>query len=103
MTAANEPIPKICASCGKEYLAFRATGNTCSDKCSNRWYKQRKRLEKVAKAEEVIQEVKMERPVIELSYQAKDELEQIIDRKIREHNTALFEKIKYLIINTLDK
>lgn len=36
-------IKRICAWCGKEFIAYKTTTNCCSHKCGNALYKKRKR------------------------------------------------------------
>jgi excisionase family DNA binding protein len=45
--SSNIRINKICIQCGEEFEARKTTTRTCSDKCANRYYKARKRAEKI--------------------------------------------------------
>ena len=101
MTAAAEPIPKICKNCGKEYLAYRSTGITCSSRCSSQLYKKKQRIKKQIEGAEMVRSI-LGKHVYELSHEARDEITKIVDVKIIEHNSILFEKIKRLILTTIN-
>jgi hypothetical protein len=43
-------IVKVCKSCGREFVARTTVTDCCSDPCAKRYYKEKKRLEKMAEA-----------------------------------------------------
>lgn len=43
-------IVKVCKSCGREFEARTTVTDCCSDPCAKRFYKEKKRLEKVEQA-----------------------------------------------------
>lgn len=46
----NIRIEKICAYCGAHFVAQKTTSKCCSDDCAKRYYKRRKRDEKIQTA-----------------------------------------------------
>jgi excisionase family DNA binding protein len=44
-------ILKVCKSCGKEFVARTTVTACCSDPCAKRYYKEKKREEKISHAE----------------------------------------------------
>lgn len=45
--SSNMRIPKICQECGSDFIAKTTVTQYCSDRCSKRAYKKRKRKQKV--------------------------------------------------------
>jgi excisionase family DNA binding protein len=52
-------IDKVCAYCGGKFIAQKTITQTCSDDCAKRYYKRRKRDEKIHKA---IQQANIQKP-----------------------------------------
>lgn len=40
-------VTRVCQHCGKEFTAFRTTTQCCSDHCAKRYYKTKKKAEKI--------------------------------------------------------
>ena len=51
--SSNIRISKVCQHCGKEFIAKTTVTKFCSDLCSKRNYKKRKREEKVQKVNSI--------------------------------------------------
>ena len=51
--SSNIRVPKICQHCGAEFIAKTTVTKYCSDTCSKRAYKKRKRSEKIEKVANV--------------------------------------------------
>lgn len=49
--SSNISIVKICEYCNHEFIAKKTTSKTCSDDCAKRFYKLKKREEKIRQAE----------------------------------------------------
>jgi excisionase family DNA binding protein len=49
--SSNIKVLKICEYCKKEFIARKTTSKTCCDACAKRFYKERQRNSKIAKAE----------------------------------------------------
>lgn len=61
--SSNIDLKKICAFCGKEFIAHKTTTTCCSHRCSSLLYKQRKREAKVRKHDAVTEKVIAEKPI----------------------------------------
>mgnify|MGYP000011533172 FL=1 len=61
--SSNIDLKKICAFCGKEFIAHKTTTTCCSHRCSSLLYKQRKREAKVRKHDAVTEKVITEKPI----------------------------------------
>ena len=57
--SSNMRIEKICAYCGGNFIAQKTITQTCSDDCAKRYYKRRKRDEKIQTA---IQQAAIQKP-----------------------------------------
>lgn len=62
--SSNIRIDKICVECGKPFVAKKTTSEICSDACSKRNYKKRKRNELFAKTIEAENNKKPFNPVV---------------------------------------
>lgn len=61
--SSNIDLKKICAFCGKEFIAHKVTTTCCSHRCSGLLYKQRKREAKVKAHDVVTEKVVAEKPL----------------------------------------
>lgn len=61
--SSNIDLKKICAFCGKEFIAHKTTTTCCSHRCSSLLYKQRKREAKVRQHDTVTEKVIAEKPI----------------------------------------
>lgn len=61
--SSNIDLKKICAFCGKEFIAHKTTTTCCSHRCSSLLYKQRKREAKVRKHGAVTEKAIAEKPI----------------------------------------
>ena len=56
-------IKRICAWCGKEFIAYKTTTNCCSHKCGNALYKKRKRDAAIIANNNLTEKIVTERPI----------------------------------------
>ena len=49
--SSNIQVLKICEFCKKDFIARKTTSKTCSDDCAKRFYKLKKRNDKIAQVE----------------------------------------------------
>lgn len=56
-------LKKICAFCGKEFIAHKVTTKCCSHRCSGLLCKQRKRVAKVRAHDVVTEKAVVEKPI----------------------------------------
>ena len=56
-------IKRICAWCGKEFIAYKTTTNCCSHKCGNALYKKRKRDAAIIANNNLTEKIVTEKPV----------------------------------------
>lgn len=61
--SSNIDLKKICAFCGKEFIAHKVSTTCCSHRCSGLLYKQRKREAKVKSHDAVTEKVIAEKPI----------------------------------------
>lgn len=61
--SSNIDLKKICAFCGKEFIAHKTTTTCCSHRCSSLLYKQRKREAKVRQHDAFTEKVIAEKPI----------------------------------------
>ena len=64
--SSNLKIKRICAWCGKEFIAQKTTTACCSKQCANALYKKRKRDEAI-KANNQVVEKKIEKSLLKES------------------------------------
>ena len=56
-------IKRICAWCGKEFIAYKTTTNCCSHKCGNALYKKRKRDAAIIANNNLTEKIVTEKPI----------------------------------------
>lgn len=56
-------IKRICAWCGKEFIAYKTTTNCCSHKCGNALYKKRKRDAAIIVNNNLTEKIVTEKPI----------------------------------------
>lgn len=56
--SSNITVNRICQFCGKEFIARTTVTKCCSDYCSKRAYKARKRAEKIDLSNKEVQKIK---------------------------------------------
>ena len=67
--SSNISIVRICQYCGKEFMARTTVTRCCSDKCSKRFYKAKKRAEKI-EASNLETAIILNTPIEELKHKA---------------------------------
>ena len=97
MARSNVTIPKKCAVCGKVFEAHRRTAMTCSNPCSKKYSKMKKKLAERADAEAEIQG----KQVVVLSQESLDQISKLIDEKMAVRDNRLYENFKYILGKTL--
>lgn len=61
--SSNLKIKRICAWCGKEFIAQKTTTACCSKQCANALYKKRKRDEAIKANNQVVEKKIEEKPI----------------------------------------
>ena len=62
--SSNLKIKRICAWCGKEFIAQKTTTACCSKQCANALYKKRKRDEAIKANNQVVEKKIEEKPIV---------------------------------------
>ena len=62
--SSNLKIRRICAWCGKEFIAQKTTTACCSKQCANALYKKRKRDEAIKTNNQIVRKKIEEKPII---------------------------------------
>lgn len=61
--SSNLRIKRICAWCGKEFIAQKTTTACCSKQCANALYKKRKRDEAIKANNQIVEKKIEEKPI----------------------------------------